>query len=620
MKKFNKDLIATALAISFFVLGLAGPLAARAATTPSLGAAATYGVLGGTYSNSSAATTINGDVGFTTAPATTPLGIHPNYGPGVPTPTARIDAGSALATGLATQTCTFNFAAGAIDLSTDTTHGPIGVYTPGVYCSTGAMNIGVGGITLSGSGTYIFRAVGALTSTDNSHITLSGASACDVFWTPTSATTLGANTTFAGTIIDNANAISVGANTTWIGRALSLGAGTVTTGDTDTITVPTCATAATLHVIKLVVNGNGGTAVPANFTVHVKNLGADVLGSPALGTAAPGTSYSLSAGTYVVSENVNTSYVQSFGGDCDSSGNVTLSSGGDKVCSIINTDIPAPAPVTNNSAGGRIIPMIGILKVPSPLALPAGPGPVTYNYTVWNVGGQQALINVTVTDDKCSPVAFLSGDLNSNSKLDPHENWKYSCTATVPNTITNTSVATGHSDDGFNQPAIATAIATVVVGKPLPPPLINIVKVPSRMTPFPFGGGDVTYAYTVTNPGVVAMHNVVVTDDKCGPVSGSAGDTNNNGLLDPGETWTYTCRMNVPVSTSNVATAKGEANGFTALGYAFATVLVAAPGLPDTGLPPEGANFQWDIAIIAAILSLVFVSLILTVRKRKDLI
>lgn len=111
-----------------------------AATTPSLRASTTYGVLANTYTDTSAATTINGDVGFTTPPATPPAGVHTNYGSGAPYPQAGIDQGSAL-TALAAEPCTFTFAPGAIDLSTDATHGPIGVYTPGVYCSTGAMNV-----------------------------------------------------------------------------------------------------------------------------------------------------------------------------------------------------------------------------------------------------------------------------------------------------------------------------------------------------------------------------------------------------------------------------------------------------------------------------------------------
>jgi uncharacterized repeat protein (TIGR01451 family) len=269
-----------------------------------------------------------------------------------------------------------------------------------------------------------------------------------------------------------------------------------------------------------------------------------------------------------------------------------------------------------HTGSGRIVPLIGIVKVPTPLALPTGAGSVTYNYTVWNVGGQQALDDVTVTDDACSPVTYVSGDTNGNGKLDPGEHWKYTCTTTLATTTTNTAIATGYSDDGFHQASIATAIATVVVGAPITPPLINIVKVPSRLTPFPYGGGAVTYTYTVTNPGVVPLHNVVVTDNKCGPVTYVSGDVNNNNLLDPGETWTYTCETNIPVTTMDTAMAAGSANGFTATGYAFATVLVATPGLPNTGFPPRGNGTPWGIITLVGFLVLASASLIVVLKKR----
>lgn len=612
MKTINKNLIVTALAV-FIALGFTGPIAAFAATTPTLGAAGTFGILGSTYTNTAAGTSIIGDLGYITGPAVAPTvsgATHINDGVFTQ---AGTDQATAL-TNLNSQACTFTFAPGAIDLAADTTHGPVGVYTPGVYCTTGAgaASIGAGGITLSGNGTYIFRVNGAFTTVANSVVArASGASANDVFWTPTAATTLGANSTFIGTIIDAAG-ITIGSTVTWRGRALAFG-GTVST-DVDTITVPT-----TLHIIKLVVNGSGGTATPANFNVHVKQGGVDVSGSPTVGAAAPGTTYALSAGAFVVSEDTNASYVRTFtGSGCDANGNVTLATGDDKICTIVNTDIPAPTAVSaSGGTSGRYIPNIGILKVPSPLALPGGSGPVTYNYTVWNVGGQQPLKNITVTDDKCSPVVLLSGDANGNSKLDPGEKWKYSCATTLSETTTNTSIAIGHSDDSFNQAAIATAIATVVVRAPLTPPLINIVKVPSRSTPFSYGGGNVMYSYTVTNPGVVAMNNIIVTDDKCGPVSGPFGDVNNNNLLDPGESWSYACQTNISVSTRNVATAEGRANGFIAVGYAFATVLVAAPGLPNTGFPPQGTSNPWNIAIAVLILMITSFSIVAALRKLK---
>lgn len=236
MKKINK--VSTVTLAILCVLSVAGLV--KAAATPSFGSAATYGILASTYTNTVPGTTINGDIGFTTGPAVVPGGTRTNYGAGAPYSTAGADQGNALSD-LNSQACTFTFANGAIDLATDTTHGAIGVYTPGVYCTagSGAASVGTAGITLSGSGTYIFRIDGALTTVANSSVTVSnGASACDVFWTPTGATTLGANSTFKGINIDDAG-ITLGTNVNWIGRALSFG-GTVTTDVDDTITAPNC--------------------------------------------------------------------------------------------------------------------------------------------------------------------------------------------------------------------------------------------------------------------------------------------------------------------------------------------------------------------------------------------
>jgi hypothetical protein len=147
---------------------------------------------------------------------------------------------------LNSQVCTYTWAPGAINLATDNLHnggGTPGQYVPGVYCTgaASAASIGTQGITLVGSGTYIFIINGALTTVDNSVVTLSGgASACDLFWAPTAATTLGANTTFAGTDLD-ASGITIGSTTTWTGRALAYG-GTVST-TTDTISSTSCTAA-----------------------------------------------------------------------------------------------------------------------------------------------------------------------------------------------------------------------------------------------------------------------------------------------------------------------------------------------------------------------------------------
>ncbi|MBC7498746.1 DUF3494 domain-containing protein [Candidatus Gracilibacteria bacterium] len=325
---------------------------AFAATTPSPGTTATYGILSSTYTNTAAGATVNGDIGFTTAPAVVPAGIHTNYGSAAPYATAGIDQGSLLS-GLNSQPCTYIFPPGAIDLATDVGHGAIGIYTPGIYCATGAVTIGTpAGIVLNGAGTYIFRINGALNTVANSSVTLSGASSCDVFWTPTAATTLGANSTFFGTVIDDAG-ITIGSTVTWGGKALAFG-GTVTTAPGTNITTPICGvTQATLHVIKQVVNTGGGIAVPSDFMLHVKNTGSGV-DLFASGTSFPGTSYSLTGATYVISEDINSSYSPTFSGDCSSTGSVTLLPNQDKTCIITNTYIPPPPPITSGPGGGSV--------------------------------------------------------------------------------------------------------------------------------------------------------------------------------------------------------------------------------------------------------------------------
>lgn len=385
MNKFRTHSIATTLVVSL-LLSLTGSITAFAATTPTLGASLPYAVLGSTYTNTTPGTTITGNVGYITGPAVIPTIVGTTFINSGTFSQAGTDQAAALVN-LNNQACTFNFPPGAINLSTETTHGTVGIYTPGVYCSTGAMNVG-GPLTLSGVGTYIFRPVGALTSTTGSVVTLTGASACDVFWTPTAATTLAANTTFKGTVIQpTSSAITVNSTVSWTGRALAFG-GTVTT-DADTITVPTCTDApiggtgglsapTTLHIIKNVVNAHGGNATAALFNLHLKLAGTDVSASPTTGIASPGTPYTLAPGTYTVSEDANPSYTTAFSGDCDVNGTVILTSGSDKTCTVTNTDVlTTPATlriikVVVNKNGGTATASNAIIHVKSSMGDVAG--------------------------------------------------------------------------------------------------------------------------------------------------------------------------------------------------------------------------------------------------------
>lgn len=220
-------------------------------------------------------------------------------------------------------------------------------------------------------------------------------------------------------------------------------------------------------------------------------------------------------------------------------------------------------------------PLINVRKVPSPLALPAGPGPVTYNYTVTNPG-TVTMSDITLVDDKCSAVTYVSGDTNGNAYMETSETWRYTCTTTLNSTTINYATARGL---GNGMAAVDTAIAEVLVGVPVIPPLIHVLKTPSPLA-LPFNGGSVAYSYAVSNPGTVALSNVTLTDDKCSAITRVSGDTNGDSKLQSTETWHYTCVMNVPLTMTNTAVATGQANGITAIDTALATVTVAGSPVP----------------------------------------
>src|SRR4029077_19888944 len=88
---------------------------------------------------------------------------------------------------------------------------PDKVYPPGVYCIDGAANIGSGPITLTGSGSHIFKINGALNQAANTDVILSnGALSSSVVWVPSGPITIGANSHLIGTV--SGAPITIGAN------------------------------------------------------------------------------------------------------------------------------------------------------------------------------------------------------------------------------------------------------------------------------------------------------------------------------------------------------------------------------------------------------------------------
>ena len=136
--------------------------------------------------------------------------------------------------------------------------------------------------------------------------------------------------------------------------------GTVTLAlaQTATCTITANDVAPTLRVITTVVNNNGGTAVAANFSAHVRQNGTEVTGSPQAGVGAPGTLYTLTPGTYAVTADGVSGYAAAGSGACNGAGSVTLALGQTVTCTITVDDI-APTlrvvtTVVNNNGGTAV--------------------------------------------------------------------------------------------------------------------------------------------------------------------------------------------------------------------------------------------------------------------------
>jgi uncharacterized repeat protein (TIGR01451 family) len=188
---------------------------------------------------------------------------------------------------------------------------------------------------------------------------------------------------------------------------------------------------------------------------------------------------------------------------------------------------------------------------------------VTWKYEVTNIGTSDSLFrNVVVTDSVAgvSP-AYVSGDTDGDSKLDPGETWIYQATGTaISGNYSNTGTASGDGNNGFSDTDSDTS--SYFGGAPG----IQIVKTtngnnetvaPGHYIPI---GNTVTWTYTVTNTGNVALSAIVVTDNIAGVTPAYvSGDTHNIGKLDTDETWIFTASGNaVAGQYHNTGTAKGK--------------------------------------------------------------
>ncbi len=223
----NVVLISTGLGIPCYSGGTQGAVA--------LGAAANFAVLAGSEVANTGPTAVNGDLGLSPGSAVT------GFPPGVVNGTQHVTDPTAAQAKLDLTTA-YNDAAGRT-VAPIAVAGNLGGMTlpPGLYKSTGSLEISSGDLTLDAQGdanaVWIFQIASTLITTAGRQVILSGgAQASNVFWQVGSSATLGTTTVFKGTIMAD-QAITLQTGATLDGRALARIA--AVTLDTSAVTVPT---------------------------------------------------------------------------------------------------------------------------------------------------------------------------------------------------------------------------------------------------------------------------------------------------------------------------------------------------------------------------------------------
>jgi uncharacterized repeat protein (TIGR01451 family) len=451
--------------------------------------------------------------------------------------------------------------------------------------------------------------------------------------------------------------------------------GTIAVGETKTCTITNDDIGARLIVKKDVVNDNGGTAAPGDFTLHVNADGA----SP--GTFKgndQGTQVALQPGAYSVGEDASPGYAESQSAGC--SGSIGI--GETKYCTVTNDDIAPKLTVVkhvdNGAFDGGAVASDFTMSVDAAnasqasfagdengttITLDAG------HYSVGESGAQTAHYAATRSADcdgtiaigeskTCTITNTRKATLIVHKVTDPvGSSPKFAFSTTIPGpdgnvafqlaggeTFTQDDITPGQSYSVTEQDAKAlgyklTDLACtqrVPDGQQAAPRLkavdgtytfradtgdliectytntkVNTALQVKKTGPaFAYSGDTLTFGYAVTNTGNEPLSNIAVSDDKCPNVQGPVSRANDNGddVLDPGETWNYTCSYVIthhqgdPNPVTNIATATGvdqDQQPVTATDRHDTRILHPAIGIRKTGpaTAQAGALVPYTLAV-----------------------
>ncbi|MBD9437859.1 isopeptide-forming domain-containing fimbrial protein, partial [Pseudoxanthomonas sp. PXM03] len=323
-------------------------------------------------------------------------------------------------------------------------------------------------------------------------------------------------------------------------------------GDVATCTITNDDQAATLTLVKTVINDNGGTATASDFPLTATGP-TTITGIS--GTAAV-TNAPVNAGVYTLSEPVVAGYTAG-AWSCTAgtlSGNqLTLANGNSATCSIVNDDQAATLTLVKTVSGGPAVATNWTLSAagPTPVsgpggvsAAPVGAGVytlseaggvsnVTYTASAWSCtggalsGDQLTLANgesatCSITNTYVAPAVTFTKTANTTGPVVVGDTITYTLTTVVANSQT-TSVTTLTDRLGtgltFGSVTNAGAYTANTAGAP-----VLTFTLPAGTVP-----GTYTVSYTATvNADAFGM---VRNSASClrGPVGGSGGDPSNPG-------------------------------------------------------------------------------------------
>ncbi len=205
---------------------------------------------------------------------------------------------------------------------------------------------------------------------------------------------------------------------------------------------------------------------------------------------------------------------------------------------------------------------------------------IDYTFTVTNQGNV-SLASISVTDPLVTPITYVSGDTDVDGELDVTETWIYTGSYTITQDdidagqVTNQATAEGTAPDASVVDDLSDD-TSVIEDDPTVTPLcqqasIAILKVgvfnDINNNICADDGDAINYTFTVINTGNVSLDNITVTDPLVAAIVFDGVDIGLAGVLDVGESWTYTAEYAISAtditaeSVSNQARVSGETLG-----------------------------------------------------------